>query len=108
MFRTHRRLMLVNDSNSIGDFSTCAALLKQPQQGKLLAVIKNHLQLLITPLVSEDQMSVLTKLETIQQQLSLMQKVIPIDINCLFMVYDTLNMDLSNSCTTSYQCSNRR
>ena len=42
------------------------------------------------------------------QQFSLMQNVIPIDIKCLFMVYDTLNMDLSYSCTTSYQCSNRR
>src|SRR5262245_55749915 len=34
-----RRVAVVNDSNSIGDFYTCASLLKQPVRGKLQDLI---------------------------------------------------------------------
>lgn len=44
-----RRLMLVNDSNCIGDFSTCASMLKEPYRGKLLADVKQYLQILLSP-----------------------------------------------------------
>jgi hypothetical protein len=37
-----RRLMLVADSNSIGDFYTCASLLKEPVRTKLQAVIRDY------------------------------------------------------------------
>jgi len=44
-----RRLMLVNDSNCIGDFSTCASMLKEPYRGKLLVDVKQYLQVLLSP-----------------------------------------------------------
>jgi hypothetical protein len=37
-----RRLMLVADSNAIGDFYTCASLLKEPARTKLQAVIRDY------------------------------------------------------------------
>ena len=37
-----RRLMLVADSNAIGDFYTCASLLKEPVRTKLQAVIRDY------------------------------------------------------------------
>jgi hypothetical protein len=40
-----RRLMVVADSNAIGDFYTCAALLNEPTRGKLQAVIQQYAQL---------------------------------------------------------------
>lgn len=44
-----RRLMLINDANCIGDFSTCASMLKEPFRGKLLADVKQYLHILVTP-----------------------------------------------------------
>jgi hypothetical protein len=40
-----RRLAVVADSNAIGDFYTCAALLKEPVRTKLEAVIKEYAEL---------------------------------------------------------------
>lgn len=37
-----RRLMVVADSNAIGDFYTCASLLKEPERTKLRAVIHDY------------------------------------------------------------------
>lgn len=42
-----RRLMVVADSNAIGDFYTCASLLKEPQRTKLQAVIREYTELRI-------------------------------------------------------------
>jgi hypothetical protein len=39
-----RRQMVVTDSNSIGDFSTCVSLLKEPVRGKLQAVIREYVE----------------------------------------------------------------
>lgn len=41
----HRRDMVVTDANSIGDFYTCASLLKEPTRGKLLRVIREYAEL---------------------------------------------------------------
>jgi hypothetical protein len=41
----NRRDMVVADANSIGDFSTCANLLKEPIRGKLLHVIRQYAEL---------------------------------------------------------------
>jgi hypothetical protein len=43
-----RRLMLLQDSNAIGDFYTCASLLKEPVRGKLQGVIRKYVQFLLT------------------------------------------------------------
>jgi hypothetical protein len=37
-----RRQMVVTDSNAIGDFYTCASLLKEPVRGQLRAVIREY------------------------------------------------------------------
>src|SRR5262249_28039676 len=37
-----RRLMVVTDSNSIGDFYTCASLVKEPVRGKLQGLIRAY------------------------------------------------------------------
>lgn len=39
-----RRQMSVEDSNAIGDFSTCASLLEDPIRGKLQAVLKKYVE----------------------------------------------------------------
>ncbi len=41
----HRREMLIEDSNSIGDFYTCASLLKEPVRTKLTGVIREYAEL---------------------------------------------------------------
>jgi len=41
----HRRETLVTDSNSIGDFYTCASLVKEPVRSKLQAVIRDYTRL---------------------------------------------------------------
>lgn len=40
-----RRLMLIADSNSIGDFYTCATLLPEPARTKLQTVIREYVEL---------------------------------------------------------------
>jgi hypothetical protein len=40
-----RRLAVVADSNAIGDFYTCASLLKEPTRTRLMAVIQQYAQL---------------------------------------------------------------
>jgi hypothetical protein len=43
----HRRQMVVAESNAIGDFYTCASLLREPLQDELRAVIHSYAQLLV-------------------------------------------------------------
>ncbi len=38
----HRRLMVVTESNAIGDFFTCATLLKEPHRSALQTVIRDY------------------------------------------------------------------
>jgi hypothetical protein len=40
----HRRLMVVAESNAIGDFYTCASLLREPHRSALQAVIRDYAQ----------------------------------------------------------------
>jgi hypothetical protein len=37
-----RREMVINDSNSIGDFYTCCSLLKEPQRSQLRALVRDY------------------------------------------------------------------
>ena len=41
----YRRLMLITDSNAIGDFYTCATLAPEPARGKLQAVLREYVRL---------------------------------------------------------------
>lgn len=69
-----RRLMLLNDSNAIGDFSTCAAMLPEPHASRLLLQIRNYLQLLLNPLKnSSDANAVSKRLDELQAMQADMQ-----------------------------------
>ncbi|MGH7179609.1 MAG: hypothetical protein ACREJC_19700 [Tepidisphaeraceae bacterium] len=40
----HRRAMLVADCNAIGDFSTCASMIDEPQQSQLRDLLRDYVQ----------------------------------------------------------------
>ncbi len=69
-----RRLALVADSNAIGDFYTCAALLKAPTRTKLQAVIRQYAQLRLdlarAPLSSSDIENALAKFDRMHAQMT--------------------------------------
>ena len=39
-----RRLAVIAESNAIGDYYTCASLLKEPQRNQLQSVIRDYAQ----------------------------------------------------------------
>ncbi|MFT3882800.1 MAG: hypothetical protein QM703_24495 [Gemmatales bacterium] len=62
-----RRLMLVNDSNCIGDFATCVSMLKEPQRGKILTEVRAYLQMLLKPFPNMTEKGVFAeKLDSLQ------------------------------------------
>ena len=69
-----RRLALVADSNAIGDFYTCASLLKDPSRTKLQAVIREYAQLRLdlarSPFRSSDLESSLVKFTQLHAQMT--------------------------------------
>jgi hypothetical protein len=64
-----RRIMLTRDANSIGDFYTCASLLKDPVRSKLQRVIRNYAVLHLEAGRRETQPAELNKLLKQFQQL---------------------------------------
>jgi len=60
-----RRLMVVADSNAIGDFYTCAALLNEPTRTKLQAVIQQYAQLRLA--LARGSVSIESALDTSDQ-----------------------------------------
>lgn len=72
-----RRDMLLQHSNSIGDFATCADMLPEPHSAQLLLQIKGYLQLLLTPLKdTSDQQAVNERLDILQTMQTDMQKTL--------------------------------
>jgi hypothetical protein len=72
-----RRQMLVVDSNSIGDFYTCASLLKEPVRGKLRAVLREYVELRLSAASpSLDEAELQHKLEETQNQHNAMQALV--------------------------------
>jgi hypothetical protein len=69
-----RRLAVVADSNAIGDFYTCASLLKEPSRTKLQAVIREYVQLRVDlargPFRSSDLESALVKSTQLHTQMT--------------------------------------
>jgi hypothetical protein len=69
-----RRLAVVADSNAIGDFYTCASLLKEPSRTKLQTVIREYVQLRIDltrgPFRSSDLESALVKSTQLHTQMT--------------------------------------
>ncbi len=59
-----RRQMLVADSNAIGDFYTCASLLKEPARGKLRGLLREYVELrLSTTALPADEAALQQRLE---------------------------------------------
>jgi len=72
-----RRLMLVNDSNCIGDFSTCASMVKEPVRAKLLAEVKEYLNTLLVPVANTaDQAAISQRLNQLQVLQSRIQNLV--------------------------------
>ena len=69
-----RRIAVIQDSNAIGDFYTCATLLKEPIRSKLQAVIRGYaeqrLKIVRQPINSIDIESALTDFERMHQQMT--------------------------------------
>jgi len=69
-----RRIAVVEDSNAIGDFYTCATLLKEPIRSKLQAVIRGYaeqrLNIARQPINSVNIESALTDFQRMHQQMT--------------------------------------
>lgn len=70
----NRRLAVVADSNAIGDFYTCASLLKEPARTQLQTVIRHYAQLRIDlargNLRSSDLESAITRFDQLYAQMT--------------------------------------
>ena len=66
-----RRLMVIHDSNAIGDFYTCASLLKEPVRSQLQGVIRDYTELRMR--AARDRDFYRTEFETVSKQFQQMQ-----------------------------------
>jgi hypothetical protein len=72
-----RRQMVVTDSNAIGDFYTCASLLKEPVRGKLQAVLRQYVEhRLLVVQSSPDEATILRKVDEVPQMHQQMQALV--------------------------------
>ena len=72
-----RRQMLLADSNSIGDFYTCASLLKEPVRGKLRAVLREYVEMRLSAASpSLDEAALRRKLDETQNLQDAMQALV--------------------------------
>lgn len=71
-----RRQMLVADSNAIGDFYTCASLVKEPVRGKLQAVVRQYTEHRLALPTTPDEATLERKLAEIQDLQSRMQTLV--------------------------------
>jgi len=69
-----RRIAVVQDSNAIGDFYTCATLLKEPTRTKLQAVIRGYaeqrLRLTRQPMDASDIENALSEFQRMHEQMT--------------------------------------
>src|SRR5262245_31900639 len=72
-----RRQMVVTDSNAIGDFYTCASLVKEPTRGKLQGEVRAYTeQRLALATTWRDEALLQTKLGEMQQRHSRLQELV--------------------------------
>jgi hypothetical protein len=67
-----RRLMVVTDANAIGDFYTCASLLKDPVRGRLQAVVRRYTESRLAmgrSRLNEEQLQELQEMQSEMQDL---------------------------------------
>jgi hypothetical protein len=71
-----RRIAVVQDSNAIGDFYTCATLLKEPIRSKLQAVIRGYterrLKLALEPMSSLNLENALAEFQQMHDQMTML------------------------------------
>jgi hypothetical protein len=72
-----RRQMVVTDSNAIGDFYTCASLLKEPVRSKLQAVVRKYVEHRLETVQSGSDLATLErKLDEVPQMHQQMQALV--------------------------------
>jgi len=77
-----RRQMVVTDSNAIGDFYTCASILKEPVRGKLQAVVQRYAEHRLSLAESTtDEASIQRSLDEIQEMHDQMQVLVAEAVN---------------------------
>jgi hypothetical protein len=77
-----RRQMVVTDSNSIGDFYTCASLLKEPVRSKLQAVVRQYVEHRLSMVQSApDQATSERMLDEIPQMHQQMQNLVGLAVD---------------------------
>ena len=68
----HRRMMVVEHANTIGDFAACAAMQKEPVRGQLKELIRKYVEHLLNArkagMVETDLLRVLAKDEEIDRK----------------------------------------
>jgi len=69
----HRRLTVVDESNAIGDFYTCASLLKEPYRSRLQTVIRDYTQNLLD--TSQEPLLEVKEKETIKRWLAIYDRM---------------------------------
>ncbi|HWB10850.1 MAG TPA: hypothetical protein VG826_16590 [Pirellulales bacterium] len=97
-----RRAAVVSDSNSIGDFYTCASLLKDPPRGRLQAVIRDYAQRklsLARGMPSEDTLQqALREMQEMQTEMTaIVDEAIRQDTPIAVSLTNTLNGVTSNN-----------
>ncbi len=96
-----RRLAVVADSNAIGDFYTCASLLKEPVRTELLSVIRQYVQLRLDlvrgQLTSSDLERALAKFDRLHTQMTdLVRQAVSEGTPIAVSLTNTLNEVTSN------------
>ena len=96
-----RRIAVVQDSNAIGDFYTCATLLKEPTRTKLQAVIQGYaeqrLRLTRQPIETFDLESALAEFQQMHQQMTmLVEQALSAGTPIAVPLINTLNAVTSN------------
>lgn len=77
-----RRMMLINDSNCISDFATCASMVKEPVRGKLLVDVRKYLTILLTPFPKPTNIAAFNqKLDEIEALQADMQSLVTVSVN---------------------------
>jgi hypothetical protein len=69
-----RRLMVVTDSNAIGDFSTCVSLLKEPVRSQLQAVLRRYIEHRLALVHTGLDEEKLQEIQTMQNQMQALVK----------------------------------
>jgi hypothetical protein len=91
-----RRQTLVADSNAVGDLYTCASLLKEPERGKLRAVLREYVELRLSAASPDvDEATMQRKLDEVQamhdSMLAIVKEAVDAGTPVMVPLVNTLN-----------------